>query len=123
MKKNVSKNINNIILRHKRGESAIKLSERYGVSRQKIHRIIAEYKKTGVIPQLGTCGRKERILSESEKQIILDAYLESNLGAQSLEKYIENTLCIHISHNLIHSYLLSLNFAKKPEKEKAEKIL
>lgn len=88
------KNLNNIILRHKRGESAIKLAERYGVSRQRIHRIIAEYKKTGVIPQLGTCGGKDRMLSESEKHIIIDAYFESNLGAQSLEKYIENTRCI-----------------------------
>lgn len=121
MKKLSQKNINNIISRHKRGESAIRLAERYGVSRQRIHRILAEYKKTGVTPQLGRCGRKERRLSESEKQIILDAYLESNLGAQSLEKYIENTRSIHISHNLIHSYLLSQNLAKECLKKKKQR--
>lgn len=96
----------------------MKFAERYGLSRQRIHRIIAEYKKTGLVPQLCRCGRKERILSESEKQIILDAYYESNLGAQSLEKYIENSRGIHISHNLIHTYLLSQNIAKENPKKK-----
>lgn len=99
---------NNIILRFKRNEKINDLAKRYGVSRQTISHLIHEYQETGSIPQEKKTGRKKVELSKFEKELIRNSLNECHMKADSLEIYIRKTSGVRISHNKIHSYLLSL---------------
>lgn len=112
---------NGLINRYKKGEKPTDLSKRYGVCRDYVYDIINEYKETGLIPLEKKRGRKKTILSKEEKELITECWHESNLGADGLETYIEKTRQIHIPHNKIHAYLLSIGAAVESPKKKHQR--
>lgn len=121
MEKLSQKNVNNIIQRYKRGENVSRLASSYGVSRQRIYQIITSYKEFGSPPALRKPGRKQSPISKSEIDMILECYSESKLGAELLERYIENTRKIHIPHNRIHKVLINENLASESPKKKKQR--
>lgn len=121
MNKLTQRDRNNIIYRHKRGESAANLATRYDVSERMIYKLLKEYEDTGQIPKEKKVGRKPRHLTESEEALILKSYDISDLGAVGLETYIEKTYGIHIPHNKIHEFLLSTGHASENQKKKRKR--
>ena len=115
------KNINNIIRRYKRGEKVLKLSESYGVARNRIYELVSEYKETGCVPIQKIPGRKKNSIRSDELSIILKCYSECKLGANGLEEYIFRTRRVHISHNKIHRVLLENNLAIENLKKKKQR--
>lgn len=112
---------NNIILRFKRNEKISDLAKRYEVSRQTISHLIHEYQETGSIPQEKKAGRKRVELSESEKELIRNSLNECHMKADRLEVYIRKKTGRRISHNKIHSYLLSLGISFENARKKKQR--
>ena len=66
----------------------------------------AEYKRTGCVPVLLKCGRKEKQVGDKEKSIILQEFESSGEGSLSLEMLIRKKHKIHVPHNRIYKVLL-----------------
>lgn len=110
-----------MIKRFNAGEKPAELAKRYQVSIRTIYKIIKEYKETGYVPTEQKVGRKKTSLSESQKQLIQSAYYECDLGADGLETYIEVKYHIHLPHNKIHTYLLSIGAASEEPRKKRQR--
>ena len=83
------------------------------VSKRRVYQILQEYKTTGTMPVVGKAsGRPCKIISEEERNFILQAYKENHLSASILELVIKNKYKIHISHYKIHKVLLEYGLAK-----------
>ena len=101
-----SRDIERIISQRKRKKPIKSIAEYFGVSRQRIHTILRQYKRTGKIPYLQNPGRKRTPVSDETGMLILDSFITYSLGPVLLEKKIEIVRGIHIPHNAIYQVLL-----------------
>ena len=92
------------------------------VSPRRVQQLYKQYKDSGEIPVLQKCGREKRVLTATEKSIILDAHEEYKVNALALEKVIDRYYGVHMPHNRIHQVLKTNNKAKdEPNKQKQRK--
>ena len=68
-------------------------------------------------PVLLRCGRKQKIITDGEKKIVIQAYYEIRASAVMIEQYL-NEKGIHINHNRIHRILLEAKLAKEEHRKK-----
>ena len=62
----------------------------YHVSPSRIYQIVTEYRRTGVYPVIHTRGPKPKVLTEKEREIIIDAKKRLNLGTcREVEVYVQ----------------------------------
>ena len=106
MPKLTSRDIERIISQRNRKKPIRSIAEYFGVSRQRIHTILRQYKRTGKIPYLQNPGRKRNPVSDETGMLILDSFITYSLGPVLLEKKIEIVRGIHIPHNAIYQVLL-----------------
>jgi len=101
-----SRDIERIISQRKRKKPIKSIAKYFGVSRQRIHTILRQYKRTREIPYLRIPGRKKNPISDDTIMLILDSFITYSLGPVLLEKKIEIVRGIHIPHNTIYQVLL-----------------
>ena len=94
-----------------------------GISIRRANQVYSEYSRTGRIPEIGKKnGRPAKPLSDQEKQVVKEAYVNYRVSASTLRKVIERDYDLSINHNRIHRILLLFGFAKsKGKKDKRKK--
>lgn len=116
------KKIRWILSQKKRGElKNSKIALAMNISTRRVQQINSEHKRTGQIPMLSKKRRPKKDLTEDEKKIIDSAYNDVLLGARLLRYHILRYYQINISHNKIHSYLLSKRYASENERKKKKR--
>jgi putative transposase len=98
----------------KRGQemSTYQISRSINISERRVNQILNEYRKTGVLPEVGKkVGRPRKELSVQEKQAIISSFENYKLSASQLEHFIDKKYNLHINHNKIHQVLLEKGFA------------
>lgn len=108
---------------YKRGVSQKYMANQLGISTRWFRKLYRQWEKTG---DLKLCykklGRPKKILSEDNRQLIIQTYDRYRLNAVYLEKVIYAEHRIRIPHNTIHKILLEEGFAKRePNKSKRRK--
>ncbi|HJJ49622.1 MAG TPA: DDE-type integrase/transposase/recombinase [Methanocorpusculum sp.] len=78
----------------------------YHVSPSRVYQILTEYRRTGIYPVIHTRGPKPKVLTEREREIIIDAKKRLNLGTAALADYLRVKQGLHIGNNRIHEVLL-----------------
>lgn len=72
-------------------------------------------------PVLKQCGRKPRLITEEERNLVIDTFKEFRVGATMIEQILDEK-GIHINHNRIHRILLEEGLSKQePKKKKTRK--
>jgi len=113
------KKIRWIIAQKLKGESTSTIAEIQGISARRVQQIFKEYNDIGQPPQIGSnLGRPKKPLSSDDKELINQTYSEYKFGACYLESILESKYNRKISHNRIHTYLLSMNLAHQEIKKK-----
>jgi putative transposase len=83
------------------------------ISQRRFQQIYKQYKTTNQIPCIGKdVGRPKTQISTEWKNIIKQQYEKTWCGAVYLEKKLNSTHDLHISHNMIHKVLLELGCAR-----------
>jgi len=100
--------------------STYKIAKEHGITPQWARQLLRNYKQTGKIPQLRPCGRKPKPITESEIQIVSDAYSTYHSCAVRLEDCLGEFMDIHIPHNRIHEIMRGLKLAKR-QRQKANR--
>jgi len=68
-------------------------------------------------PKLLPCGRKPRLISDEERNLVIETKKEFRVGATMIEQILDEK-GMHINHNRIHRILLEAGLAKEEQKKK-----
>lgn len=75
-------------------------------------RSIKKYVKNSKSPKIdNNVERSSKSLSEEENKLIFQSHLDYRFGVYYLETFIKSKYNHTLSHNRIHNYQLSMNFA------------
>jgi len=85
------------------------------ITKQHAYRVAKKFKNKE--PDLKKCGRKQKQITNEEKEIVIQAYKEIRASAVMLEQYLDEK-GIHINHNRIHRILLEAKLAKEEHRKK-----
>lgn len=91
------------------------IAKTQNISKQHAYRVAKKFKNTE--PVFKNCGRKPKLITDEERQIVLQAYKEIRSSAVMLEQYLDEK-GVHMGHNRIHKILLEAKLAKEEDRKK-----
>jgi putative transposase len=112
------------IIRQKQdGVSSKEIAKDIDITCRRVEQIWKYFKDNGCEPIIGKgVGRPRKPYDEKEAKIIKEAQLRFGFGARMLEIILKKMYNITISHNRIHTYLLTQGLSvQDPKKQKRRK--
>ncbi len=99
------------------GKSAYRIAKRHKISARWVRHLAATFRKTGKVPHLMPCGRRQKPITGDEVQKVKDAYGIYHSCAVRLEDCLDEFMGLHMPHNRIHRIMRSLKLAKRHVKK------
>ena len=87
----------------KKGESIDEVANTFKVSQRRIQQLVKQFKETGEYPVLNPKRRPKTYLSEEQKNLIKQAYIESYFGARLLRYHIKKRYKQNIPQNKLEN--------------------
>lgn len=111
MKKLNKKKVQWIIKEVDKGDKgAWTIGQIQNVTDRHVRRVYSKY-KDGSEPEFKKCGRKPRLITDKERELVIKTYHEYIASATMIEQILDEK-GIHINHNRIHRILLEAGLAK-----------
>jgi putative transposase len=85
------------------------------ISERHARRVAKKFKNRE--PEFKNCGRKPKLISNEEREMVIRTYKEIRASAVMIEQYLDEK-GIHIGHNRIHKILLEAKLAKEEHRKK-----
>lgn len=104
------------------GKSQREVGKEVKISHERVRQIYNYYLKNNKIPELKVPGRKKKLLTENEVNIIFESYSKHKSSASILSKIIKLEKGISINHNKVHEILLFNGMAVKEPKKSRQRI-
>lgn len=116
MKKLNKKKIKWIVKEVERRELGVwTIAHAQNISERHARRVAKRFKNRE--PEFKKPGRKPKLITDEEKNTVLQAYKEIRASATMIEQYLDEK-GIHIGHNKIHKILLEAKLAKEEQRKK-----
>jgi len=100
----------------KREQGFYSIAKTQKISKVHAYRVFKRYQNNKE-PRLLPCGRKPRAIADEEKNLVINAFNEFQVGATMIEQILDER-GVHINHNRIHRILLEAKLAKHEPKKK-----